>query len=315
MVHTPPRPATTSKQPAAFTFTIKGNNLTPTPMKAATKRAHAETPLQINTGKRTKVSLHVQPGSESSSPNMSPLSTLDEEQSPVGPGTRGTRGTRPPVFTTRPETPLHKRVDLSHIEVPNSYNALMMYIDQQDTGLPTELLEKMKALVKALGESSAHNRNVPLSIAKKFLDILLTSDPNSNQFDEDNNNSQWGHALYSTNFTPATENWQTIGNADFALHLLSAGLRVSLVARALCFHLNVPAPSSWLADDYLGRLVDKITHAWVESGAPLPLDASVSTDPPDDSITRTKPQSEDQGTGRIKQTEVNWEIRAHGARR
>ncbi|KAI0698938.1 hypothetical protein BC835DRAFT_1412949 [Cytidiella melzeri] len=274
-------------------FTIQGQSMQASPMKAPTKRGPFQ--LSPSASKRNKTahdeSAHFDSDSSPpSSPHLPPAFR------------QGTLSSTAPPSTSMFESALpsgRKIVDLSHISVPSSFTGLT-YLETQDLSIRADIIDEIKALVGIMGEHPNHKRSSPDMVAKAFLHLLKTADPNSQEYDdEDNNDTQWGHAMYSSHLGPAIKDWTIIGNTGHALELLSVGIKIAEVARQLCHSRNVPAPSRWIADDYLERLVGGIKKAWLDAGGEAPKPAASA---PAAAPAAPKPRARGKKTGAPKAT-------------
>ncbi|KAH6906757.1 hypothetical protein BKA70DRAFT_1428867 [Coprinopsis sp. MPI-PUGE-AT-0042] len=137
-----------------------------------------------------------------------------------------------------------------------------------------QLLSKLKALEKVPGANS-----LPSNRATEFYDTINRADPNDPTFDEDNSNAGWGHRQFTGSWKIGTalESYDDVGSAAMAYKLLSAAVKTRRVAEFICLKRRIRA-SSYIADQYVGLLVDKLWELTKDLSSPAV--ANDSNDPP-----------------------------------
>ncbi|TFK20850.1 hypothetical protein FA15DRAFT_658794 [Coprinopsis marcescibilis] len=154
-------------------------------------------------------------------------------------------------------------VDVSFIQIDHSLETLKDEFASFSKPVP-HAADLLAALKFATTNAVPGFDNEPSSSAVVFLKILEDADPNSDAFDQhddDNNNTGWGHYQYTgggKNMRNSFPAWGDVGSVVFAQKLVSAGLRTCKVARHLCASRNRIA-QSYTADMYLAILVE---HLW-----------------------------------------------------
>src|SRR5271163_658877 len=101
-----------------------------------------------------------------------------------------------------------------------------------------------------------------------FISRVDDTDPNSDQFDEDNTDASWGHHQFMAGGLTVTKvltSWSDIGSVETACRLLATTIRTCKVARHICFQRRIMA-SSYLSDAYLSNIVERLWELWKTAG-------------------------------------------------
>ena len=106
------------------------------------------------------------------------------------------------------------------------------------------------------------------SLTTNFLSRLEISTPTDPGLSEDDMGPSWGHYQYtsgSMTINSVIRSWDCIGTTTMACKLIAAAIKTCRVARHVCFEQNINT-SSYLADVYLSRLIDRLSDVWAETG-------------------------------------------------
>ena len=123
-------------------------------------------------------------------------------------------------------------------------------------------------LLCAFSTQSDFGKGHPSEDVLAFISRIESADPNSEQFDEDNSNSSWGHYQFTAGgmtFTKILTRWDDVGNVDTACKLLAATIRTCKVAHHVCFQRSIKA-TSFLSDAYLANIVERLWELWKTGG-------------------------------------------------